>query len=93
MLFPVDFAFLQPSRVTEESAQMGPPLQEKSEFHHRSRVGTLNMKHAIELGDCLVMMHQGRIVLDVEGDNKKSLTIQQLMNEFAAIKVGEMTDD
>jgi putative ABC transport system ATP-binding protein len=39
------------------------------------------------------MMHQGRIVLDVEGERKRNLTIQELMNEFAALKVGEMADD
>lgn len=50
-------------------------------------------RHRIEPGDRLIMMHQGKIVLDVEGDRKRSLTIQKLMNEFAALKVGEMADD
>lgn len=54
---------------------------------------THNMKHAIEMGDRLIMMHQGRIVLDLEGEKKRNLTIQELMNEFAALKVGEMADD
>ena len=63
------------------------------EMHLTTLMVTHNMKHAIELGDRLIMMHQGRIVLDVEGDRKRSLTIQELMNEFAALKVGEMADD
>jgi putative ABC transport system ATP-binding protein len=63
------------------------------EMHLTTLMVTHNMKHAIELGDRLIMMHQGRIVLDVEGERKRNLTIQELMNEFAALKVGEMADD
>jgi len=63
------------------------------EMHLTTLMVTHNMKHAIELGDRLIMMHQGRIVLDVEGEKKRNLTIQELMNEFAALKVGEMADD
>jgi len=63
------------------------------EMHLTTLMVTHNMKHAIELGDRLIMMHQGRVVLDVEGEKKRNLTIQELMNEFAALKVGEMADD
>jgi putative ABC transport system ATP-binding protein len=54
---------------------------------------THNMKQAIELGDRLVMMHQGRIVLDVSGERKQRLTVQELLNEFAGLKAGEIVDD
>jgi putative ABC transport system ATP-binding protein len=54
---------------------------------------THNMKHAIELGNRLIMMHQGGIVFDVGGEAKQQLTIQDLLNEFAALRMGEMADD
>lgn len=51
-----------------------------------SRLTTLmvthNMQHAIVYGTRLLMMHQGRIVLDVRGEEKASLTIEALIERF-----------
>lgn len=44
---------------------------------------THNMSDAIRLGNRLIMMDQGRIILDVGGEEKKHLTKQQLMEMFA----------
>ncbi len=63
------------------------------ELHLTTLMVTHNMKHAIELGDRLIMMHQGGVVLDVAGEPKGSLTIQELMNAFASLRMGEMVDD
>jgi putative ABC transport system ATP-binding protein len=63
------------------------------ELHLTAIMVTHNMRHAIELGNRLIMMHQGRIVLDVSGEQKQHLTIQDLLNEFANLKVGEVVDD
>jgi len=54
---------------------------------------THNMKHAIELGNRLIMMHNGRIILDVDGQTKQNLTIQDLLNEFSKLKGQDLTDD
>lgn len=43
---------------------------------------THNMENAIEFGNRLVMLHQGRIVVDVRGEEKKNLTVQHLMDLF-----------
>jgi len=51
------------------------------------------MKHALELGNRLIMMHQGQIILDVAGAKKKDLSVQDLLNQFARLKGAEMTDD
>lgn len=56
---------------------------------------THNMHDAIVHGNRLIMMHEGRIVVDVSGEEKKKLTISQLLglfeqasgNEFASDKV------
>lgn len=43
---------------------------------------THNMEHAIEYGNRLVMLHQGHVVVDVRGEEKKNLTVAKLMELF-----------
>ncbi|MGN0993992.1 MAG: ABC transporter ATP-binding protein [Butyricicoccus sp.] len=43
---------------------------------------THNMKQAIEYGNRLIMMHEGRIVVDVEGEEKKKLSVRDLLEKF-----------
>ena len=45
---------------------------------------THNMHDAIAHGNRLIMMHEGRIVVDVSGEQKKQLTIEQLLRLFEA---------
>lgn len=44
---------------------------------------THNMKDAIRYGNRLIMMNEGRVILDVSGEEKKQLTIERLMEAFA----------
>lgn len=44
---------------------------------------THNMRDAIEHGNRLIMMYDGRIVVDVSGEEKKKLTVEQLLNLFS----------
>ena len=46
---------------------------------------THNMRDAINHGSRLIMMNEGRIILDVRGEEKKHLTKHELMEKFAAI--------
>ena len=41
-----------------------------------------DMKHAIEYGNRLIMLYQGKIVVDVKGEEKKHLTVEDLMHLF-----------
>lgn len=54
---------------------------------------THNMTHAIELGNRLIMMHGGKIILDVDGQSKQSLTIRDLLDRFARLKGENLSDD
>lgn len=45
---------------------------------------THNMRDAIRCGNRLIMMHQGRIILDIRGEEKAHLTKQELLDRFAA---------
>jgi len=47
---------------------------------------THNMNQAIRLGNRLIMMHRGRIILDVAGREKQNLTVEALLRRFAALR-------
>ena len=54
---------------------------------------THNMSDAIKHGSRLIMMHQGHIILDISGEEKKHLTKRELLDRFAALSgVQEETD-
>jgi putative ABC transport system ATP-binding protein len=54
---------------------------------------THNMKDAIAHGNRLIMMNEGRIILDIEGEEKKKLTKADLLQKFAEVAgVQEETD-
>jgi len=44
---------------------------------------THNMKDAIAHGNRLIMMHEGRIILDVSGKEKQELTVEALIEKFS----------
>lgn len=46
---------------------------------------THNMRDAIAHGNRLIMMHDGRIILDIRGAEKQKLTVEDLMHEFEKI--------
>ena len=54
---------------------------------------THNMKDAIVHGNRLVMMYEGRIVLDIAGEEKKKLTVEQLLAKFGQATGSDEADD
>ena len=54
---------------------------------------THNMRDAIAYGNRLVMMYEGRIVVDVSGEEKKKLTVEQLLNLFSQASGSDEADD
>jgi len=54
---------------------------------------THNMEQAIRLGNRLIMMDKGRIILQVDEDRKPQLTVESLLHEFEQISGKKMTDD
>ncbi|MBM7636544.1 ABC transporter ATP-binding protein [Streptococcus saliviloxodontae] len=54
---------------------------------------THNMEHAIEYGNRLVMLYHGKIVVDVRGEEKKNLTVAQLMDLFHKNSGEALNDD
>ena len=54
---------------------------------------THNMKDAIAHGNRLIMMHEGRIIIDVKGEDKKKLTVEDLLAMFAKASGSEFAND
>ena len=54
---------------------------------------THNMKDAIRLGNRLIMMHEGRIIFDIEGEEKKNLKVADLLKMFEEASSGEFAND
>ena len=54
-----------------------------AENHLMTLMVTHNMRDAIRYGNRLIMMHEGRIILDIAGEEKKHLTVEMLMDAFA----------
>lgn len=44
---------------------------------------THNMNDAITHGNRLIMMHEGKVIVDVEGEEKQKLTVEMLLNLFS----------
>lgn len=54
---------------------------------------THNMKDAIVHGNRLIMMYDGRIVIDVSGEEKKKLTVPDLLALFSKVSGSDEADD
>ncbi len=54
-----------------------------AENHLMTLMVTHNMRDAIRYGNRLIMMNEGRVILDITGDEKKHLTVEMLMDAFA----------
>lgn len=54
---------------------------------------THNMKDAIQYGNRLIMMHEGRIIYDVEGEEKKNLQVEDLLKKFEEHSGEEFAND
>ena len=54
---------------------------------------THNMRDAIAYGNRLIMMHEGKIILDIAGEEKKKLTVENLLEQFARVSGDEFVND
>lgn len=64
-----------------------------SEDHLTAMMITHNMKDAITYGNRLIMMNNGKIILDVLGEEKKKLTVEYLLDAFTKLSGSEFAND
>lgn len=63
------------------------------ERHHLTTLMvTHNMEQALRLGTRLIMMHEGRIVVDIAGERKQRATVADLLGAFEQVKGAELDD-
>lgn len=64
-----------------------------AEHHLTAMMVTHNMKDAIAHGNRLIMMHEGKIIYDVSGEEKKNLKVADLLKKFEEVSGGEFAND
>ena len=64
-----------------------------AENHLTTLMITHNMKDAIRHGNRLLMMSAGKVILDISGEEKKKLTVEDLLHRFSLASDGEMLSD
>lgn len=64
-----------------------------AENHLTTMMVTHNMRDAIAHGNQLIMMYDGKIVIDVSGEEKKKLTVHQLLELFSKVSGSDEADD
>lgn len=88
---PIDFLILDEhtAALDPRTAEMVMGLTEKivREKKMTTIMVTHNLRYAVEYGDRLIMMHQGKIVLDKAGEEKKALDTEEIMGIFNRISV------
>ena len=64
-----------------------------AEHHLTAMMVTHNMRDAIRHGNRLIMMDSGRIILDISGEEKKRLTVEELLERFQQVSGAGMDND
>ncbi len=64
-----------------------------NEHHLTTMMVTHNMRDAIEHGNRLIMMNEGEVILNISGEEKKKLTIEQLLHKFEEVSGTEFVTD
>ena len=54
---------------------------------------THNMRDAIQYGNRLIMMHEGRVIYDVQGEEKQKLHVKDLLQKFEQVSGSELAND
>lgn len=83
-------AALDPSRAELITKLTGDVVEQ---FGLTTLMVTHNMQQALDLGNRLIMMDKGQIILEVSGEEKKALTIEKLLQEFQRIRGKQMDSD
>ena len=88
--------------LDEHTAALDPKTAAKvlsatEQIVRRDRLSTLmithNMRDAIAHGNRLIMMYEGRVALDISGEEKKRLTVEDLLAKFGQATGSDEADD
>ncbi|MBR1477178.1 MAG: ATP-binding cassette domain-containing protein [Lachnospiraceae bacterium] len=88
---PIDFLILDEhtAALDPKTAEIIMELTDRivKEKHVTTIMVTHNLRYAVEYGDRLIMMHEGKAILDKSGDEKKNIDTEEIMSIFNRISV------
>ena len=88
---PIDFLILDEhtAALDPKTAELIMELTDKivREKHLTTIMVTHNLRYAVEYGNRLLMMHQGHAVMDLEGDEKKNMNVDTILEKFNEISI------
>ena len=94
---PIEFLILDEhtAALDPKTADLIMELTDKivKEKHLTTIMVTHNLRYAVEYGNRLIMMHEGRIIYDVSGDEKSRLTVADLLHKFEEVSGSEFAND
>lgn len=64
-----------------------------AENHLTAMMVTHNMRDAIAHGNRLIMMHEGKVILNIAGEERKKLTVEDLLHQFERVSGEEFAND
>ena len=64
-----------------------------AEQHLTTLMVTHNMRHALQMGNRLIMLHRGKIILDIQGEKKNALSQEDLVARFYDIQKEAVVTD
>lgn len=88
--------------LDEHTAALDPKTADKvlsltEELVAKNKLTTLmithNMRDALRLGNRIIMMHEGRIIFEASGEEKKKLTVADLLEKFSLASNGNFAND
>ena len=94
---PIDFLILD-----EHTAALDPKTAEiimelTDQVVKEKNVTTImvahNLRYAVEYGNRLIMMHEGKVILNISGEEKKKLTVEDLLHQFEKVSGEEFAND
>ena len=56
-------------------------------------MGTHNMKDALAMGNRTIMMHEGNVILDLDAEQKRHMTVEDLLAQFEKVSGRELAND
>jgi len=88
--------------LDEHTASLDPRTAQKiisltSEIVIQQKLTTLmvthNMEEALEFGNRTIMMHEGEIVLDIQGEEKERMSVKDLLDKFSEVRKERLVED
>ena len=88
---PIEFLILDEhtAALDPKTAEVIMELTDKvvKEKHLTTIMVTHNLRYAVEYGDRLLMMHQGKAIIDKAGEEKARIQIEDILDKFNAISI------